>query len=143
MKTGKVIEGHLSDTITEFGMINNANLGNPYQYVYSAVPTKGWFTFEGIIKHDVVRATEEQYVFGDGVFCSETVMAPRVGAASEDDGYLITFTTDINRDVSECVVFSAQDVASGPICSIMLPERISSGTHSYWADASVLPQWRD
>jgi len=143
MKTGTVIEGHLSDTITEFGMINNANVGNPYQYVYSAVPTKGWFTFEGIIKHDVVRATEEQFVFGEGIFCSETVLAPRVGATSEDDGYLITFTTDINRDISECVVFSAQDVASGPICSIVLPERISSGTHSYWADASVLPQWRD
>jgi carotenoid cleavage dioxygenase len=70
-------------------------------------------------------------------------MAPRVGATSEDDGYLITFTTDINRDVSECVVFSAQDVSGGPICSIVLPERISSGTHSYWADASVLPQWRN
>jgi carotenoid cleavage dioxygenase len=56
---------------------------------------------------------------------------------------LITFTTDINRDISECVVFSAQDVSGGPICSILLPERISSGTHSYWADASVLPQWRN
>jgi carotenoid cleavage dioxygenase len=142
MKTGAVTEGHLSETITEFGMINNANLGKPYQYVYSAVPTKGWFTFEGVIKHDVVNAREERFVFGEGIFCSETVMAPRSGSTSEDDGYLITFTSDINRDISECVVFSAQDVASGPICSIELPERICSGTHSYWADAATLPQWQ-
>ena len=35
-------------------------------------------------------------------------MAPRVGAAGEDDGYLVTFITDMNRDLSECLVFDAQ-----------------------------------
>ena len=56
------------------------------------------------------RATgaEERYAFGDGVFGSETPFAPRPDATAEDDGYLVTFTTDMNRDCSECLVFDAQ-----------------------------------
>ena len=34
-------------------------------------------------------------------------MAPRVGATGEDDGYLVTLTTDMNADASYCVVFDA------------------------------------
>ena len=38
----------------------------------------------------------------------------------------------MNRDCSECLVFDARDIAAGPIARVRLPERISSGTHSYW-----------
>ena len=138
MRTGVVREGPLSDTITEFGMINSRHLGRPYRYVYSAMPVHGWFLFEGLIKHDVVTGREEKFRFGDGIYGSEAVMAPRQDAISEDDGYLITFTTDVKTDRSECLIFDAQGVSDGPIASVVLPERISSGTHSCWADyASV------
>lgn len=138
MSTGVVQEGPLSDTITEFGMINARNLGRAYRYVYSAMPVKGWFLFEGLIKQDVVTGHEDKFRFGDGIYGSEAVMAPRQDAKSEDDGYLITFTTDVEADRSECLIFDAQSVPDGPIASITLPERISSGTHSCWADyASV------
>lgn len=138
MRTGAVHEGPLSDTVTEFGMINGHNLGRPYRYVYSAMPVRGWFLFEGIIKHDVLSGREEKFRFGDGIYGSEAVMAPRLGAVAEDDGYLITFTTNLVNDCSECLIFDAQNVPDGPIAAITLPERISSGTHSCWADASVL-----
>lgn len=138
MRTGVVQEGPLSDTITEFGTINSRHLGRPYRYVYSAMPVHGWFLFEGLIKHDVVNGREEKFRFGDGIYGSEAVMAPRHAAISEDDGYLITFTTDVGTDSSECLIFDAQGVSDGPIASVVLPERISSGTHSCWADyASV------
>jgi carotenoid cleavage dioxygenase len=39
------------------------------------------------------------------------------------------------------VVFDAADVAAGPVASVGLPERISSGTHSFWAAAADLPGW--
>ena len=60
-------------------------------------------------------------------------MAPRVGSTAEDDGYLVTLTTDMNADASYCLVFDAARVADGPVCKLALPERISSGTHSTWA----------
>ena len=60
-------------------------------------------------------------------------MAPRVGSAGEDDGYLVTITTDMTADASFCLVFDAARVADGPVCELRLPERVSSGTHSTWA----------
>jgi carotenoid cleavage dioxygenase len=120
-------------------MINQSYAGLEYQYVYSAVPTKGQFTFDGLIKHDVVKNVEETYLFGEGIYGSETVVAPKPNAKSEDDAYLVTFVSDINQDISQCLIFDAQSVSGGPIARVQLPERISSGTHSCWASATQLP----
>jgi carotenoid cleavage dioxygenase-like enzyme len=138
MKTGTVKEGPLSDTITEFGMINALTAGKNYEWVYSTIPAVGWFGFEGIIKHNVVTGTEENYRLPEGVYASETVFAPRPSPRSEDDGYLITFTMDVINDSSQCVIFDAQNVSDGPVARIQLPERICSGTHATWAAASTL-----
>jgi carotenoid cleavage dioxygenase len=138
MKTGTVKEGPLSDTITEFGMINALIAGKNYEWVYSTIPAVGWFGFEGIIKHNVVTGTEENYQLPEGVYASETVFAPRPSPRSEDDGYLITFTMDVINDSSQCLIFDAQNVSDGPVARIQLPERICSGTHATWAAASTL-----
>ncbi len=69
-------------------------------------------------------------------------MAPRVGSSAEDDGYLVTLTTDMNADASYCLVFDAARVADGPVCNLRLPERISSGTHSTWAPGRELRRWQ-
>ena len=138
MKTGTVKEGPLSDTITEFGMINALIAGKNYEWVYSTIPAVGWFGFEGIIKHNVVTGTEENYRLPEGVYASETVFAPRPSSRSEDDGYLITFTMDVVNDLSQCLIFDAQNVSDGPVARIQLPERICSGTHATWAAASTL-----
>ncbi|HVV36933.1 MAG TPA: carotenoid oxygenase family protein [Acidimicrobiales bacterium] len=134
LATGETKEEELSDTTMEFGMINGRHGGRPYRYTYNMTGVEGWFLFDGIVKHDVVTGAETRYAFGDGVFGSETPFAPRSGAtaSAEDDGYLVTFTTDVNNDCSECLVLDAADIAAGPIARIRLPERISSGTHSYW-----------
>ena len=50
-------------------------------------------------------------------------MAPRVGSISEDDGYLVTITTDMNADASYCLVFDAARIGDGPVCKLALPER--------------------
>ena len=138
MKTGAVKEGPLTDTITEFGMIDGARMGTPHRYVYQVVPAEGWFGFEGLIKHDVVTGSEEVHRLPQGTYCSETVFAARPGATSEDDGYLITFTMDVPGDQSHCAIFDASNLSDGPIARITLPERICSGTHATWADASRL-----
>ena len=68
-------------------------------------------------------------------------MAPRVGSTDEDDGYLVTIVSDMNRDLSECLVFDAKSLSDGPIARVQLPERVSSGTHSTWAPGSAIPGW--
>jgi carotenoid cleavage dioxygenase-like enzyme len=140
--TGQVKEQQLSDSITEFGMMNGSRAGQSYRYAYAATGKPGWFLFDGLVKHDLQTGTEERWALGDGVYGSETAMAPRVGSTGEDDGYLVTLTTDMNADASFCLVFDAARVGDGPVCKLKLPERISSGTHSTWAPGEDLRRWR-
>ena len=143
MVTGHVVEEQLSDSITEFGMINAGYAGAPYRYTYAATGKPSWFLFDGLVKHDLHTGSEQRFAFEDGVYGSESAMAPRVGSAGEDDGYLVTLTTDMNTDASYCLVFDAARVSDGPVCKLALPERISSGTHSTWAPGSELRRWRE
>jgi carotenoid cleavage dioxygenase len=150
--TGGVREEQLSDSITEFGMINAGNAGAAYRYTYAATGKPGWFLFDGLVKHDLQTGAEEHFAFEDGVYGSETAMAPRsnvaagaaprAGSTGEDDGYLVTITTDMNADASYCLVFDAARVGDGPVCKLALPERVSSGTHSTWAPGSELRRWQ-
>ena len=117
-------------------MINAAVAGGHYRYTYAATGKPGWFLFDGVVKHRLKTGAEEHYSFDEGVYGSETAMAPRVGSAAEDDGYLVTLTTDMNNDASYCLVFDAARVGDGPVCELALPERISSGTHSTWVAGS-------
>ncbi len=95
-----------------------------------------------MVSHDLHTGTEQRFAFDDGVYGSETAMAPRVGSTGEDDGYLVTLTTDMNADASYCLVFDAARLDDGPVCTLALPERISSGTHSTWAPGAELRRWR-
>lgn len=140
--TGQVKEEQLSDSISEFGMMNGDHTGLNYRYAYAATGKPSWFLFDGLVKHDLHTGSEERFSFGDGVYGSETAMAPRVGSTAEDDGYLITLITDMNDDASYAVVLDAARVSDGPICKLRLPERISSGTHSTWAPGEELRRWQ-
>ncbi len=139
LRTGLVKEEPLSDSVMEFGMISGAVAGRPYRYSYDMTAEPGMFLFDGLVKQDLRTGREERYSFGPGVYGSETPFAPRPGATAEDDGYLVTFTTDMGRDLSECLVLDAARITDGPVARIRLPERISSGTHSCWTPASALP----
>ncbi len=66
----------------------------------------------------------------------EAVFAPRTNAELEDDGYLVTFVTDMIEDRSECILYDASDLSVDPVCRIILPHRICSGTHATWAHGS-------
>jgi carotenoid cleavage dioxygenase-like enzyme len=133
MTTGQTTEEHIDDRTLEFGTINQRYAGLRHRYGYSAIPTPGWFLFDGLTKHDLETGTTSSLKFGDKRFGSEPGFAPRVGASSEDDGYIVTFVTDMMEDRSECVVVDAQNLEAGAVCRIILPHRISSGTHATWA----------
>jgi carotenoid cleavage dioxygenase len=141
LTTGLAKEESLTDTVSEFGMVNGLHAGRRYRYTYAAVAKPGWFLFNGIVKHDLQTGQEEIYRFDEGVYASETAMAPRTGSQGEDDGYLVTIISDMNRNLSECLVFDASNVGAGPVCRVRLPERVSSGTHSTWAPGSAIPDW--
>ena len=135
LATGAVHEERLFEEISEFPSINGRIGGRRHRYVWTMTAKPGWFLFCGLRRLDLETGTVQQFAWPDGVFASETAMAPRIGARAEDDGYAITFVSDVRRDTSECHVFDARDIAAGPIARIALPERICSGTHACWTPA--------
>lgn len=133
MKTGQTTEGHLDDPYLEFGTINHRYGGIKNRYSYSAIPAQGKFLFTGVAMHDHDSGRSWSMDFGPQRFGSEPAFAPRINATSENDGYVATFITDLDQDRSEFVLVDATDFEAGPVCQVILPHRISSGTHSTWA----------
>ncbi|MEM9837945.1 MAG: carotenoid oxygenase family protein [Pseudomonadota bacterium] len=134
MVTGKTTEERLyNDDYVEFGTINQQAACRPNRYVYSATAQPGMFLFNGLKKHDLETGDMQKLSFGQNRFGSEAPFAPRDGATDEDDGYVLSYITDMNEDRSECVILDAKDISQGPVARIILPHRISSGTHAVWA----------
>lgn len=138
LKTGETKEQHLDDRVVEFGTFNQRYAGIKSRYLYSTYSKPGWFLFSGLIKHDLDTGNSWSFDFGDNRFGSEAPFAPRINAADEDDGYLVSFVTDMNTNQSECILIDAKRIEAGPVCRIFLPHRISSGTHATWANRSDL-----
>jgi len=134
LKTGETQEKHLDERILEFGMFNQRWAGQPYRFAYSTTTKPGWFLFNGFVKHDLKTGQSWEYRLPEGRYASESPFVPRVGAIDEDDGYLISFITDENTQTSECVLVDCKRFSEGPVVRIALPHKISSGTHSAWAD---------
>ena len=97
MKTGETTEQRLDDRNLEFGTINQRIAGRKNRYCYSAIPKEGWFMFTGLAKHDLEGGASWSLDFGPERYGSEPAFAPRTGASSEDDGYIVTFVSDMNK----------------------------------------------
>ncbi|MDZ4373772.1 MAG: carotenoid oxygenase family protein [Phenylobacterium sp.] len=138
LKTGQTREETLDDRILEFGTFNQQIAGTKGRYLYSTTAKPGWFLFTGLVKHDLETGRSWSLDFGPERYGSEAPFAPRVGAVAEDDGYLVSFVTDMIENRSECVVIDAGNIEAGPVCRIILPHRISSGTHACWAPRARL-----
>lgn len=138
MKTGETKEQHLDERILEFGMFNQRYAGKPYRYAYSTKAKPGWFLFNGFVKHDLETGQSWTLDLPEGIYASEAPFVPRIGAKSEDDGYLVSFLIDENRGTSECVLIDAKALEAGPVVRIALPHKLSSGTHSVWADRDFI-----
>jgi carotenoid cleavage dioxygenase-like enzyme len=138
LKTGEVKEERLDDRSLEFGTFNQQYAGRKSRYVYSVWGEPNWFLFSGMVKHDLETGESWSLPFGEERFGSEAPFVPRINAKDEDDGYLVSFITDMKADRSECVLIDAKDIEAGPVCRIILPHRICSGTHATWADGPTI-----
>lgn len=128
--TGQTREDRLDDEVAEFPMIDARFAGRRHQTVVAMTGAPGMFLFDGLVRYDVQNGGKQRYRFPEGVYASESPIAPR--GEGEADGYVVTFTTDVRNDASECQVFDAREIDRGPIARVRLPQRISSGTHATW-----------
>jgi carotenoid cleavage dioxygenase len=136
LATGVAREERLDDQRTEWPTIHRGKMGRRTRYAYSSLVPH----FEGLVKYDLERNTRERYLFGPGRAANECPFAPRLGAADEDDGYLVAFVSDANGgDQGEVVILNAKDIAAGPIVRLKIPQRVPVGFHALWIPGEQLP----
>ena len=70
--------------------------------------------------------------FGPGHASLEPVFVPRSGATDEDDGYIMSYVYNGERNSSEVVILSAQDFTGQPLAVVELPVRVPFGFHGNW-----------
>lgn len=133
LKTGATSERELDDRNLEFPMCHPGRIARRRRYSYlQLIPHEIPATFDALVKVDLETGAQTEHRYGPGIFGSEAPFVPRPGATDEDDGWLVTFVTDVADWSSAVWVYDAQHVADGPIAKVRLPVRVPAGFHATW-----------
>lgn len=144
LASGTVREQRFDDRAQDFPRLNERFQSRPYRYGYTAVtalyaPPLGvdddrpdQALSNALLKHDLERGTTETHDFGPHGAVGEAVFVPGEASAAEDDGYVMAYAHDTDRDAADLVILSAQDFAAAPVARIHLPVRVPLGLHGNW-----------
>ena len=135
LKADKVLEARLDDRGQEFPRVDERRVGKRHRFGYAvgvAPNAEGDIDFGGsaVLKHDVVSGTTEVHAFGRDKGASEFVFMPSTPDAAEDDGVLMGYVYDKERDASDLVFLDAGTL--GTVAEVHLPVRVPYGFHGSW-----------
>lgn len=144
---GAVRRSVLDDRPQEFPRVPDARVSRKHRYGYTAATADFLKSYghgstpdsafsNGLVKHDLVTGRSQFHQFPKHASASEAVFVPRAGARAEDDGYVMSYVHNPDRNASDLVILSAQDFTGKPIARIHLPSRIPLGLHGSWIASS-------
>ena len=129
----------LDDQPQEMPRMDDRITGDRFRYGYFSSRDQGLST---LIKRDFDNETKETYAYGPGRFGMEAVFVPRTPDAAEDDGWLMTYVTDMRTRTADVVILPAHDLQAGPVATIHIPHRVPIGFHGNWIPDAELQQQR-
>jgi carotenoid cleavage dioxygenase len=129
---GRLTEGLRDDHGGEFPRFDDRLGGQDYRYAYTAHWWGDKVSSGPLYKHDVRSGRTEVHDFGPGTAALEPVFVPRRGASAEDDGYVLAYVYDGDRNASDVVILSAQDFSGTPLAVVELGVRVPFGFHGDW-----------
>lgn len=138
LATGNVQEQPLDDRAIEFPRCDERRVGLPHRYGYAMDTGRGADENSStrLLKYDVQCGTTVEHDFGPGRIPNEAVFVPASSSAGEDEGWLLTYVYDANRDGSDLVILDAQNFPAPAVATVALPQRVPFGFHGSWiADA--------
>jgi carotenoid cleavage dioxygenase len=83
-----------------------------------------------LLRHDLAAGTTDVHDFGAGRGPGEFVMVPSSPDAGEDEGVLMGFVFDAQRNASDLVLLDAQRLET--VAEVQLPVRVPYGFHGNW-----------
>jgi len=99
-------------------------------YVTTQQTNDGNVWFEGIIGYNFASGSLDRWISGPDLQPNEALFVPESETAGEGEGWLLSYAWDRTVDRSELVILDATNLASGPVASIELPQRVPFGFHA-------------
>ncbi len=122
----------ISDVPQEFPRVDERLTGRQHRYGYCAMfGGAGLSQPSNIIKHDLVAGTAQIHDLG-GRMSQEPVFVPKGASAAEDEGWVMAYVHDPERNAADVVIVDAQDFSGPPVATIHLPVRVPFGFHGNW-----------
>ncbi len=129
LSAGIVNERAIDDRGIEFPRVAESLVGLPNRFGY-AVASFG--EQNSLVKYDLASDSSAAHDFGQDQIPGEAVFVPRQDGTNEDDGWLLAYVYDKPSDSSSFVVLDAADIATAPVASVKLPQRVPFGFHGSW-----------
>jgi 8'-apo-carotenoid 13,14-cleaving dioxygenase len=129
----RVVRKILDARVQEFPRIDERLTAQRHRYIYSA----GIQSDRGsVYRFDTHTGEKAAHDHGPLRFGSECVFVPRSPEAAEDDGWVLSFVWDAQRNRSELTVIDAKKFDEPPVAKIRLPQRVPFGFHGSWIPAT-------
>ncbi|GAB3277005.1 carotenoid oxygenase family protein [Actinocorallia lasiicapitis] len=132
--SGKVEAHQLHTLPLEFPTIDQRRSTGAHRNVYGAAGTDSstGIAFTAVARYDTERGEVDVHDFGTGHLVSEPIFVPREKGQLDEQGWLITYNTEIAAGVANIVIFNAQSVADGPVCTLPAPGSLGYTFHGQW-----------
>ena len=130
-KDGSSKEECLSERPQEFPRHDERLVGKPYRYGYCGTAGEAGL-FGGLLKHDLHKGQMQHRDEGASKQYQEPVFVPRSEDSDEDDGWIMSYRHDSDRNVAEVVILHSQDFLGDPVATIDLGVRVPFGFHGNW-----------
>ena len=121
----------LVERACEFPTMNPKNVGRDYRYLYLGAvhASTGNAPLQALIKRDMKTGEEQFWSAAPSGFTGEPLFVARPNAEREDEGWLLLWLYNAERDRTELAIFNAQDISCGPIAKLNLKHRVPYGLH--------------
>jgi carotenoid cleavage dioxygenase len=134
--SGAVREETLDDRGQDFPRVADRTVGRRHRFGYTllfgSVPAPGEPALGRLLQTDFETGARREHDFGAGARPGEPVFVPAPGADGDDEGWVLSYVHDEDRERTALVVLDASRFDAPPVARIPLPQRVPYGFHGSW-----------
>lgn len=115
----------------EFPTLHPDYASHPYRYLFIGATHSSTRNapLQSLLKLDLKTSTSQQWSAAPEGFVGEPVFVPKVGAESEDAGWILSLIYDGEKMRSHLIILDGENIAQGPIARLHLTHHVPYGLH--------------
>lgn len=145
-KAGEVKLRAYPQAVGDSPTVNPGFFGRRTKYGWFPTPTErgdedapaAYFYAHGVARLDFESGVVTKWSAGPRVFCGPPAFAPRPGASGEDDGWLLVWAADTEKDRTSVFVLDAAKVEAGPLARLHVGPCLPAVSHAEFVPGHLL-----